>query len=44
MSPLLGVTIYFVDTTVFCATQDFFMLPNVSMKNIMNEEKQMCSH
>ena len=36
--------IYFVDTTVFCATQDFFMLRNVSMKNIMNEEKQMCSH
>ena len=30
---------FFVDTTVFCATQDFFVLPNVSIKNIVNKEK-----
>ena len=27
---------FFVDTTVLCATQDFFVLPNVSIKNIVN--------
>ena len=25
---------FFVDTTVFCATQHFFVLPNVSIKNM----------
>ena len=36
--------IFFVDTTAFCATQHLFVLPNVSLKNTVNKEKQMCSH
>ena len=35
---------FFVGTTVFCAAQDFLVLPKVSIKNIVNKEKQICSH
>ena len=38
------VKYFLFDTTVFCATQDFFVVPNVSKKNIVNKEKKMCSH
>ena len=34
---------FFVDKAVFCGTQHFFVLPNMSLKNIVNKEKQMCS-
>ena len=33
--------IFFVDTTFFCATQYFFVLPNESIKNIVNKEKHV---
>ena len=39
----LHVEYFFVGTTIFCATHLSFMLPNVSIKNIMNKEKQMRS-
>ena len=32
---------FLFDTTVFRATQDFSVLPNVSINNIVNKEKQM---
>ena len=31
------VKYFFDDTIVFCATQDFFVLPIVSIKNIVNK-------
>ena len=36
--------IFFVDTTDFCGTQYFFVLPSVSIKNIVYKEKQMYSY
>ena len=35
------VKYFFLFDTVFCATQDFFVLPNVSIKNIVNKEKHV---